>query len=149
MFRINRETDYAIRVVLSLAKRAPGAITPSAEIRQEMDLPQALSLQIISGLVKQGFLNSFPGRSGGIQLSAPAREISLLDLITSCQGPLEIAECLDQPGICRLTEHCPVRTTWRNIRNNLEAELKQVDFQTLADGDGQPHWNLVFSEPGT
>jgi Rrf2 family nitric oxide-sensitive transcriptional repressor len=146
MFRINRETDYAIRVILSLAKRPAGAVTPSAEVRTEMDLPEALSLQIISGLVKKGFLNSFPGRSGGIQLSAPAREISLLDLITSCQGPLEIAECLDQPGICRRTEHCPVRTTWRNIRHKLEAELNQVDFQTLADGDGQPGQNLVLTE---
>lgn len=149
MFRINRETDYAIRVILSLAKRPPGTITPSAEIRQEMDLPESLSLQIISGLVKHGFLNSFPGRSGGIQLSAPAREISLLDLITSCQGPLEIAECLDQPGICRRTEHCPVRTTWRNIRHKLESELNQVNFQTLAEGAGQPDQNLVFSELGT
>lgn len=149
MFRVNRETDYAIRVILSLAKRPPGAITPSAEIRQEMDLPEALSLQIISRLVKQGFLNSFPGRSGGIQLSSPAHQISLLDLITSSQGPLEIAECLDQPDICRLTEDCPVRTTWKNIRHKLEVELKQINFQTLADGGVQLDQKLVFSESRT
>ena len=33
MLKINRQTDYAVRVVLALARREPGARLSSAQIR--------------------------------------------------------------------------------------------------------------------
>jgi DNA-binding IscR family transcriptional regulator len=42
MLKINRQTDYAVRVILALAKRGEGVRLSSAEIQQEMLIPPAL-----------------------------------------------------------------------------------------------------------
>ena len=39
MLKINRQTDYAVQVVLALAKYGEGARHSSTEIQQEMQIP--------------------------------------------------------------------------------------------------------------
>ena len=39
MLRINRQTDYAVRVILALAKRSEGTRLSTGEIQQEMLIP--------------------------------------------------------------------------------------------------------------
>ena len=42
MLKINRQTDYAVRVILALAKQGEGARLSSGEIQREMLIPPAL-----------------------------------------------------------------------------------------------------------
>ena len=91
MLRISRETDYAIRVILALAKYPPDRIVPSAVIREEMHLPESLSLQIISRLAHLQLINTYPGRKGGIQLAHPPGEINLYQVVSGMEGPLVLS----------------------------------------------------------
>jgi len=50
MLKINRQTDYAARVVLALARRGKGARLSSSEIQQEMLIPPALMIRIVAQL---------------------------------------------------------------------------------------------------
>jgi len=59
MLKINRQTDYAVRVVLALAKRGEGSRLSSAEIQQEMLIPQALMGRIVAQLAR-AFLKDAP-----------------------------------------------------------------------------------------
>ncbi len=71
MLRINRQTDYAVRVILALAKRGEGARLSTGEIQREMLIPLALMMRIVARLAKTGLLNTFPGRDGGLMAAAP------------------------------------------------------------------------------
>ena len=62
MIRINRQTDYAIRVILALAKQGEDAMLPTSQIQQEMLIPKALSLRVVAELAKGGFIVTYPGR---------------------------------------------------------------------------------------
>ena len=138
MLRLNRETDYAIRVILALAKYPPGEIVPSGVIRQEMLLPESLSLQIISHLAHLGLINSYPGRNGGIQLANPPSEISLYDVIRGMEGPLYLSECLEEDHHCQLAPECPVQGYWKGLQHKIEGELKQANFMKLVETIPQP-----------
>ena len=46
MLKINRQTDYAVRILLALAKQGQGARLSSAVIQQEMLIPAALMPRI-------------------------------------------------------------------------------------------------------
>jgi Rrf2 family iron-sulfur cluster assembly transcriptional regulator len=133
VLRINRETDYAIRVILALADHPAGEIVPSAEIRQRMQLPESLSLQIISQLSKLHLVNSYPGRNGGIQLAHPPSKISLLNVIEAIQGPIILSECLEDGHTCGLAPGCPVQCYWIGLQNRIEADLAGVSFQELLE----------------
>ncbi len=141
MLRINRETDYAIRVILALSKYPPGEIIPSATIRKEMDLPESLSLQIISRLAHLNLINSFPGRKGGIQLAHPPEEITLHQVVSGMQGPVILSECLEEGHVCDLSPRCPVQKYWINLQEIVVRELQSANFKFLLEE--YPHQSIV------
>ena len=52
MIRINRQTDYAIRFVLALAKHPERKRMSTTEIQQEMLVPSAFSPRIVAELAR-------------------------------------------------------------------------------------------------
>jgi Rrf2 family protein len=132
MLRFNRKTDYAIRVLLALAKYPPGEIIPSGVIREKMYLPKSLSLQIISRLAHLELINSYPGRSGGIQLAHPPAEITLYDVITGMEGSISLSACLEEDHQCQLEPDCTIQAYWKRLQGTVERELKQANIQQLS-----------------
>ncbi|GAB4417879.1 MAG: Rrf2 family transcriptional regulator [Anaerolineales bacterium] len=132
MFRINRKTDYAIRVVLALAKQGDDALLSTAQIQKEMLIPKSLAGRLVAELAKGGFLITFPGRDGGLKLSRPAAEINLRQVIELMEGEMLISECLHGRGTCPFDERCPVRTRWGRLQALIVRELEQTTFEELA-----------------
>jgi Rrf2 family protein len=133
MIQINRQTDYAIRVILSLAKLPPGTRKSTSEIRDEMLIPPALSQRIVADLARGNFIETFPGRDGGIQLARPADQINLLQVIEYIQGPIYVSDCLVTDGkACTFGDTCPVRRRWARMRKLIRDELESETFDTIA-----------------
>ncbi len=130
--RLNRKTDYAVRVLLALAKRPPGERVPTARISQEMLIPAALSGRIVADLARGGLVRTFPGRDGGVQLARPAEEITLLQVVTLMEGPFHLSECVEGNVTCPFEAHCPVRRQWIRVDDMVAAALNRVTFADLA-----------------
>jgi Rrf2 family protein len=132
MLRINRRTDYAIRVMLALAKRPAGTRISTLEIQNEMRVPRAFLQRIIADLSKKGLLYTFPGPNGGLQMSRPSQEISLKDVYEAIEGPLLISECLESRGVCPLDTGCPVHCVWKKIQTQIISEFDHTSLHQLA-----------------
>jgi Rrf2 family protein len=132
MLRINRRTDYAVRVMLALAKRPESTRISTKTVQEEMLVPRAFLQRIIADLSKKGLLHTFPGPNGGLQLARPGRSISLRDIYEAIEGPLLISECLASPGECPLDSGCPVHPRWRSLQAMLVAELEAITLEQLA-----------------
>jgi len=107
MIRINRQTDYAIRLVLSLARREKGARVSTTEVRKEMQIPPALAQRIAADLARGEFILTFPGRDGGLTLARPANEINLRQIVEHFEGKFLISDCLQDKGNAHLTTIVP------------------------------------------
>jgi len=138
MFRINRRTDYAVRVMLCLARRPPGARLPTQAIQDEMLVPRAFLQRIIADLSKAGLVRTFPGPSGGLELARPAETVNLRHIWEAAEGPLLISDCLKAPGECPLDAACPVRTRWARLQNLVVQELEATTLDQLALEANQP-----------
>jgi Rrf2 family protein len=134
MLKINRQTDYAVRVVLALAKRGEGARLLTADIQQEMLIPKAFMTRIVAQLSRQGLLNTYPGREGGLMLPRPAAQITLRDVVDAFEGPILLSECLQVKGEddCPFQSHCPVRTKWGRVQVAMLREMASITFEDLA-----------------
>jgi Rrf2 family protein len=132
MIRINRQTDYAIRVLLALAKAPQGARLPSAQVGQEMLIPRAFLTRIVAELAQAGLLLTFPGREGGLQLAHPAEQLTLKDVVQAFEGPLLLSECMLGEEACPFEGACPVRTRWGRLQKAILDELEQTSFAALA-----------------
>ena len=132
MLRINRRTDYAIRVMLALAKRPEGSRVSTPEIQVEMLVPRAFLQRIIADLSKKGLLHTYPGPNGGIQLGRSSGSISLREIYEAIEGPLLLSECLISPGKCPLDCSCPVHPRWRRLQDTIVQEFENTTLQQLA-----------------
>ncbi len=134
MLRINRQTDYAVRVILALAKRPEGTRLSTAEIQREMLIPPATMLRIVAELARAGLLKTFTGRDGGVTLPRPASEITIKDIVEAFEGPILLSACLQVKGEddCPFQTNCPVRTKWGRIQVAMLREMASINFAGLA-----------------
>lgn len=132
MFKINRRTDYAIRVMLSLAKRPFGERLSTQAIQDETLVPRPFLQRIIADLSRTGLIHTYPGPSGGLQLAHPAQEVNLHQIWEAIEGPLQISECIAAPQDCPLSTGCPVRRRWGRLQNLIVAELQASTLDQLA-----------------
>ena len=134
MLRINRQTDYAVRVILALAKRGEGARLSSADIQQEMLIPKAFMSRIVAQLSRDGLVNTFPGREGGLMLPCPASQITLKDVVEAFEGPILLSACLQVKGEddCPFQSSCPVRPKWGCVQVAMLREMASITFEDLA-----------------
>lgn len=66
MIRINRKTDYAIRVLVALAKQGEGALLSTSQIQKEMLIPWALAVRVAAELLQGGFIVTCLGLEGAL-----------------------------------------------------------------------------------
>ena len=132
MFRINRRTDYAVRVMLCLAKRPYETRLSTQLIQDEMRTPRAFLQRIIADLSKVDLIRTYPGPNGGVQLGHPAEEINLRHIWEAIEGPLLISECIELPQDCPLNAGCPVRPRWGRLQTMIAQELENTTLDQLA-----------------
>lgn len=133
MIRINRQTDYAIRLVLFLAQQEKGARVSTAEARTQMKIPPAIAQRIVADLARGAFILTFQGRDGGLSLARPAEEINLRQVIEHFEGNFMLSDCLSDTGNCPFENHCPVQFRWARLQSQMVRELERVTFRELAE----------------
>lgn len=133
MIRINRKTDYAIRVVLALSKQ-PGVRLSSAKVQQEMLIPKAFMSRIVAQLAAAGLVRTLAGRDGGLELPRPASQITLRDVVEAFEGPILLSECMEARGEedCPFRTDCPVRSKWGRVQAAMLREMASITFEDLA-----------------
>lgn len=137
MLRVARQTDYAARIVLHLARLA-GGMTTIARITQLDRLPDSFVRRLVGRMVKGGLLETVRGKKGGIRLARPAGQISLLDVVVAMEPPWN-------PQAART----PALAAWDAAFRILESSLASVRFDRLqaepaAGGTGpSPHGRLL------
>jgi Rrf2 family protein len=132
MIRINRQTDYAIRVVLALAKNTERKRISTTEIQREMLIPAAFLPRIVAELGRGGFILTFPGRDGGLELARPADQINLRQMVEYFEGPISVSDCISGRTQCPFDTGCPVRCRWGKLQATIVRELEGFTFDELA-----------------
>jgi Rrf2 family protein len=135
MLRINRQTDYAVRVILALAKRGEATRLSSGTIQQEMLIPPSFMGRIVAQLAQAGLVITYAGREGGLQLPRPADQITLKDVVEAFEGPVLLSECMQAKGEddCPFRTNCPVSPKWARAQVAMLRELAAISFADLAE----------------
>jgi Rrf2 family transcriptional regulator, iron-sulfur cluster assembly transcription factor len=133
MLRINRQTDYAVRVVLALSKKPKGTRLPTSTIGREMLIPPALLQRIVAELAAGGFIETQAGRDGGISLAHDPGLITMLQVVEHFEGELYLSDCVIKPDECPFQRRCPVHCQWIRLKNILRDEMSRITFQQLVE----------------
>jgi len=129
--QITRETDYAIRCLLHLA-REPRRVVPAAEIAAAAQVPQIFLAKILQRLAKAGLVFSQRGVQGGFRLTREPETITLLDAVEAVQGQVALNRCAATSEHCALEDACPAHPVWVKLSSRLARDLEKHTFKKLA-----------------
>ena len=129
--KISRETDYAVRCVLYLAK-AGDRIAVVNDIAEACQIPKSFLSKILQSLTRAGIVRSHRGPRGGFRLARKAEDTSLLDVIVAIQGQVALNECAVESRLCSRSGSCAVHPVWVKASRQVEQMLQEYDFGKLA-----------------
>ena len=127
---IRRDTGYGLRALLHMATHPETEAFTATELADAADTTEDFMHKIMRALRDGGIVTSRRGPSGGFAFARTPGEISLLEVVTAVQGPLQVNRCVMGLGICDRSDGCPLRPTWMRVQQELEAGLGAA---TLAD----------------
>ena len=128
---ITRETDYAVRCVIYLAKNA-GSVVVVDNIAAEAGIPKSFLAKILQKLAKAEIVKSTRGVRGGFQLAEKAAELSLMRVIEAIQGHPSLNICVIDSKNCSRSGYCSVHPVWMDIQGQIERILNHHTISWLA-----------------
>ena len=143
--QITRQADYALRAMLYLARLEKGEKASTSKIAEEQEIPPSFLAKIISQLSIAGLIQTSRGAKGGVNLAREPKDISLLDVVESIDGPITLNECTQNSNICTFGDNCPLHEVWCEANQELARKLRQSTFdKLLAREKAKKGW--VFSQ---
>ena len=129
--RITLESDYALRIITSLAER--DSIVDAGTLAQTTSVSQRFALKILHKLATAGLVISFKGVKGGYKLAVGADEITLKQVIELIDGPIMMVRCLENSGSCALNKDKTNRT-YHHIFDTISLDLsRKLSGITISD----------------
>lgn len=129
MFKVNKLTDYATVVLITIARSH--VVRSTQHISENTGIPLPTVAKLMKSLNKAGLVKSQRGASGGYSLGRVPADITLADVIQAVEGPIALTACADtSEEHCSIESICPVQGRWNRVNTAVRAALTQV---SLAD----------------
>lgn len=127
--QLDKFTDYALRVLMMLAVRAPARV-PTSQIAAIYGLSENHLSKVATQLAREGFVVSERGRGGGLTLARPADQINVGAVVRAMKRDAPVVECFGSDKSCLILPACGLRTPLAQAQ---EAFFATLEGYTLAD----------------
>lgn len=100
------------------------------DIARRQEISVKYLWQVINPLKTSGLLSVLRGAKGGYMLAKRPEDISMLEVVSTLEGPLSLVECLTKEDACDRIDSCVARSVWMEVNQTVEKALKGI---TLAE----------------
>lgn len=130
---LSNTCKYAVRAVIYISVFASNKKKVGIkEISAELDIPSPFLGKILQTLSKHKILNSTKGPNGGFNLSKPAEEIPLMDVVEIIDGTDIFSTCLIRTTECSDEEPCGLHANITTVRKQLKNVFLNQTIEDLA-----------------
>jgi Rrf2 family protein len=131
---VTRKSDLAVRVLQALGERDGRVKGP--ELASLVASTAGFVSQVVTPLVRAGWVRSDPGPAGGYSLVVPLEDVSVLAVIEAVGGKTDTGRCVLADRPCGETGECALHVPWQRARQELLRELSRVSVAGAAS-DGR------------
>lgn len=133
---ISTRGRYGLRALADMALHAIEGPVALRIIADRQNISESYLEQVFSSLRKAGLVRSVRGAQGGYELSRPAGEITIGEILRALEGPISPVHCVGEssPGSeCEMEKACITRPFWEELRNVINHFLDQTTLQDVVD----------------
>jgi len=99
-----------------------------AELSERIGTTPGFVSQVVTPLVRAGWVRSDPGPRGGYSLTVDLAEVSVLAVIEAVEGETETGQCVLADRPCSESGSCALHVPWQRARDGLLRELGAVSI---------------------
>lgn len=130
--KLSTKGRYGVRAMVDLASSYGGAPVSIKTISKRENLSEYYLEQLFSPLRRANVIRSIRGAQGGYILCKPPREITVGDIMTILEGPIEVADCID--GVeCESSDSCATKAVWEKIKRSIDDVMNSITLQDIID----------------
>lgn len=127
--QLDKFADYALRLLMTLAVRAPEKV-PVQQIATLYGVSENHLSKVATTLVREGFILSERGRTGGLVLARAADRICVGEVVRALKRDDPVVECFGPDKSCLILPACGLRHALAEAQ---AAFYTALDGYTLAD----------------
>ncbi|MEM7198891.1 MAG: Rrf2 family transcriptional regulator [Planctomycetota bacterium] len=126
---LSRFTDYSLRALVYVGLHQQTLATTTG-IAEAYDISKNHVVKVVHKLAQHGFLKTYQGRSGGLELGRDPDQIRVGDVVRVMES-MNLVECFDpEKGDCCIFGACELKNALRRAH---DAFLASLDDYTIAD----------------
>ena len=130
--RLTTKGQYAVRAMVKLASHRGGEPVSLKDISREEGISLAYLEQLFLKLRKGDIVRSVRGPGGGYVLARGAADISVGDVISVVEEPLNPVACLDDDvEACTRADNCITQNIWKGLGDRIKGFLNSITVEDL------------------
>ena len=130
--KLSRESDYGLRGLVALARRAPDKATMLAEIAAAEGLPYSFLSKIFRKLAQHRIVTAHRGAQRGYTLARQPGAITVREVLEAIEGPDLADRCLIWDRDCSPARRCLLHAELAAAGRVLAASLERTTLADLA-----------------
>ena len=133
---VRRNTDYAVRLMVNLARQYGQGPVSTRVAASEESVSYPLACKLMQKLHGSKLIDSSMGPKGGFNLGRAPSEITLLEVVEAIQGPISVNRCLLSSDACTRQTSCSVRAKLAGVQETIVKSLAGITFDDLSQSKG-------------
>ena len=138
--RLTTKGRFAVTAMVDLAMRQTRGPVTLAAISERQHISLSYLEQLFGKLRRAKLVNSVRGPGGGYNLAKPAANISVSEIITAVDEPIDATQCAGKENCLGDNKRCMTHDLWARLNEKMYAYLASV---TLADLVAHQHGKHV------
>lgn len=134
---ISQTSRYALNALVFLFQRGQGRPVKVKEVSENLDIPQNYLSKIFHVLTRNGVLKSFPGKSGGFQLTVPPDRLLLSKIIEPFESSEFPVTCILGQSVCSDENPCSAHNKWKAISALVGSFFEMTTLQELLERENK------------
>ena len=131
--KLSTKGEYGLLAAIDLALYSGRSPVQSFQIAERQKIPKQYLDQLLLMLKKAGLIESSRGRQGGYHLARPALEITLLDIVTALEGPIENVNFVGKSKLEQNPSQKILKDIWTDLISHTVETLKQKSLEEFCD----------------
>lgn len=130
--RLTTKGRFAVTAMLDLALRESGGPVTLAGISERQGISLSYLEQLFGKLRRAELVDSVRGPGGGYTLAKAPIDISVADIITAVDEPVDATQCGGREN-CRGNQRCMTHDLWTNLNVTIFDCLSKVSLASLVE----------------
>jgi Rrf2 family nitric oxide-sensitive transcriptional repressor len=129
--QLKRYTDYALRVLIYLGAFSDQIISIN-EIARAYGISRNHLLKVVNGLLEQGLIRTYRGKTGGLQLALAPDKINVGKVVRYMEGNARIMDCHEPT--CPILPVCNLKDALSEAHEEFYKSLRRYTLADLLKG---------------